>query len=747
MNMSFRDKLNCLFSSSKIKYRHKAGESLVGIPSVSRIQYRKVDSIRLVQKAEFLKDVIKKLDGYISRLPSDQDLLKDPDVGYCFPSDFTINEYIHDRAGGPVDASAVKAEMYRYVNRDPDSMNSWLRDFVEELKEKNKSGVNDYRFITGKKGLGKTTFVTFLMRSQKNFLLKNKVVFSILDYSDYKEVFSQSDKDIDWNGLTGGKIETSLVKSIMNLENELHLFDLSSSSCFQEYDSFLDAHPLFRKTDDLLRKYEAMCVSIKRDLTFKNVHKFIDPAVKEFLLFHVAKNWNFVVLIDGLDQISYDKLSDEKFGKMFHSLSEWVIMDTKFGCYEDVTCNYIVSLRDCTYNPFSYKKRPKNHSPSKHFKISPAGSEAVLVRGIRYYVRSRGEKNFWKDKEAPLVRFVKKFYRLICDSLHVRGDLAKHFNYDYREMLKYFYNCFAFVSEHVVNKNPGCFLQKERRKNRKINQEDLETFLTCLFHEDMLVELRKNWYHFVEILLLAQNESFRNHFSPAGKGLSKYPDDSRGHIDNIFNYHLSYSDFHKLRLPPLLVKVRILQITKNYISLDNLQIQLSGFGYKINNLEQTLKMLQGARMLKTSSRDNSRDLIQYSRTANSNYLLEHLAFLMPYLENVLLQTLLPRTLAPFFIPASHQHKSHWVSACLVNTYIFFKLIEWIESIEEENLKRNNSIIQDWKITPYIKHNLQTSFRAIIENDLNTPHRYRMLDLDSIFLSIEKFLTSCNAQRR
>ena len=741
--MKDSQKLLDLFSNKTIQIRNTEIGSFTDAPfQPERLPFRYVDLSRISDKAEFLAKMLKSIAYCCKNLPQKDDDLDSSEVGYLFPDDSFLKNHLENIDDTTLDETTFEKLKFTVVNITKEKVDSFLFNFVDDVTDSQKDPTsNNLRFIVGKKGVGKTTFVNYLVRKYRNQLRKNKIIVNVLSYDTLREVFTEENKGVNWKDLIIENIMSSIVCEILNLIS-IGKIRKTIFSHFDDYKKYLQLDPEIEKNITLEKKFLSLIQKINQNRGPISVIyvKKMDPTIKKFFIEKYSKDFKYLLILDGLDQLSFSAVATGVFKKFFREIQKIVIQETGLEDLENIKINYIVTLRRCTFVPFVNAKR-KNNRELDHLKLylAPSSSIKVIERGVRMFCRSKKNKERLIQHEPQLLRFVNKLHLLICHTLKIDGDLAEYFGYNYREMIQYFLNVFTYICEISLEQH----LSKRNKHNSKVGQvQQLTSFLNYLFSQRNIDFILSKSYRLLHILVLGNKDYFSNHFGfeytqeADIEALDHKAENwKRGHFDNLFNYHLFEEDFEQNKIHPILVKVRILQYCNEYRTSKSIQNFLHEIGYTIHNVMKTLEILIHSNYLKTCGNRNGGIGIFYQVTKKAHYAIENLCVSLPYLENVIQAIVFPIEMRRLVQYPSRINLNQWVTGGIINVHLIYSLIRYVESLERMHGRKNSISIDDYLISDKILKNLKHDIKHIIFGD--ELHFNLKLDLSKITQTISE----------
>lgn len=678
---------------------------------------------------KYLHSFLRSVRNSFIDLPREASLINDPEIGYCFPSDQTFREFVGE---GGEEAERLKDD---FCNVSAPRLKQWLNNFIFDINESKKDKC--VRIIAGKVGSGKTTFIEYLNIAYKDYMRCRNVVCTTLYYRDF-ELRSRAMQGTEWQSFLENLFTEKLLLAV--LDDPLCRSVLESES-FQDYflrnvkrRIILTGDGNERSEEELVRQAIWLLEKIKTLLEAKkegdeaswDALQGVGSTTQTTILRYLwdCANVKYLIILDGLDQLSIDDITEGIYVDIFKAVQNIVITPGGLRGIENIPMHYLLTFRSCTHETFMAKNLREYGLQHVVRLLVPAGATTILRRAILHYVYQNREKGFISKNKEKFLKFSMSLLDIIKDAFTIQqsGELAEIFNFNYREMLRYIIEVYTFVSQDILQESGA--------------PEDLEDFITQLLIANERRQYHKKRYRFMEVFLLASKKGFENYYD-SGKDII-HRDTNVGFVDNVYNYHLRMSPGDKL--PPMLVKIRILQILieGEYQNYENIQRKLVQLGYALKQpeLKRTLRLLQGAGLVKVRF---YQDELNYNATRMGTHLVRKLCNELVYVENVAHTTLFPSCVAGSLISIFKEDLEEWIMASIFNAFIFFQYLTFVERLEQNHAQEGEGqeMARRFAVSKSMEQNLENSLRGIL-----TQGRYdRSISIKSIKSRLDGLLRS------
>ena len=679
-------------------------------------------------------------------IPSTQD---QPYHGYTFPDDDDIKLFAEANRHNVTNGEDISFND-AIANKSPNDIDRWLNEFFANIRKKSKKNddYQSYVICAGKVGSGKTTFIKYLTLNHDYFFKKNNILPVVLYYKDWK---LESDINYDtkekWRNHIDNVILFNLYKTLSEneevkaivLDKKFKDFFIEEqlSHIFIEIDN--SAPNIIVNQEELVKRAE-----IEYRIIINLVHNFgemrfrkVKDSIKINLLNYLTKIGKTIfVIIDGLDQLSIGGINEGKYKYLFETLSS-IALDSPHNEWEtQIRYTFLFTFRMCTYSTFNEKCQSENYTPCKVYPIVPANIKRLLYHAIENITTISGNPAY--DEYKPLicqyifnlVDYLKREFDLTHDH-----ELTALFNNNYRELLNFIIECNKYLCSKVL-------------RGRVYN--DLESLLTQLI--DILTTSSFKKYEIFEILILRDKSTFQNYYDFA-RG-TKHSFDSimhkntnRGFVDNLYNYTQNH---YGAKIHPLLVNVRILQFLKRngYSTETEITRFIESLGY-ICDISSTLKHYSGSGFIKirtknkeiTEQNPNPTPQYIYGITGLGNFAIKTLVYTSYYIEYVVHHTLFPENICCDIHALYQDDIPEWIEWSLVNLFIFYNYVSYIEQTEKINLPNIDELLPDRKLAPKIKQSIIDSLSRV------TPYETApRCDLEKVNAIIENIINCWKLKR-
>ncbi|MBR9971711.1 hypothetical protein [Magnetospirillum sulfuroxidans] len=661
------DELKKLYSSRRIHLsRSQLSENAkINRPRPSDLNPRAQDRYGendITDVFEYTNDFFKNTERCLFKLPPGREVFN-KEYGYCYPSDKHVENFTHQ-------------EGYRgHINRSERSVDDWVCNIINKINLNNISKTEQYlphiEFITGKVGSGKSTFVNFFSEGYRDKFIENNILFTLIPHDLFSSKISA---DRTKQALTDDIRYIEITKTIQR----------SIAASFSQNDILINKIGGREKARD---DFSEFCKNKGAAFDKKDLHSVVYPntPVGENTLrslsylpqFLAIKGIKFLVSIDGLDALSFGSIVKGEYTQLFNDLAT-VIFGEKQRHHTIPHTNYIITLRDCTYETFvcAHSERLRRVEQRK---LVPCEFNTLLRRGVAYFIQhDKSEKSFWRGREDSVEWFWRKLLETMSKALGIKNDeeISKFFDYNHRQLMESVIEVATFVLSGTI-------------KGKDSEFKDIFDLFEYIKRDGSYLS-SSSQYDIFEAFLIRDRIGFFNKVQ-LGK---KYSHDIFGAtVDNLFNYHLDHKD--QIDIPNfLLIKVRILQYLdkiNDYCDIESIDELLKCLGYHCsrNELTDIMEILQAGGFVKIVYKN---DKYTYS-ISNFGYIaINRMLFNMRYIENVILDTFVPRILSSKF-KGQYKHNSvvsisRWIEQSLINTFLFLQVIMEIERAECEIFEKN-----------------------------------------------------------
>lgn len=488
--------------------------------------------------------------------------------GYIYPSQDSIDYYISKQ---PLTQNEKEHEKESVLNKDFQTIHNYMNHFVEDIQNNFEAVRHKVKFITGKVGSGKSTFVNYLNVYFKDELKSQKIIFSKIIYEDLK-LEDYSDKYNIENNFANN------IKSIIFKKIITACFDLGLIKQIDDWSFLTDRDhdlSLIRRIVNSNLWNNSEKVDKLDEMDELNIETL-------FRYFYIEKEFRFLVVIDGLDKLD---------PRLIHHFRNYIdiIQDVIYNdILPDMTVSYILTLRSCTFAEF------KRQNVSTKILVPPKEID-IINEAIRKLA----------DKNSFYKQFYEQFqniFEVILKQLEINFECKKFnktvieiFDYNFRLLLRYLHHIICFTVDSFAEKS---FYDRRKIILTKDQHSDFQTFINIVTSnhcEEIKELLEKKSYVLDDILLLKHSIRYTPLYQIKNKKDNKYDLmltrydgakfltlDSISFFDNIYNYTLSSEMFDKKSVFPLLVKIRILQIFdffNRYCEPKEIEHELKLLGY------------------------------------------------------------------------------------------------------------------------------------------------------------------------
>mgnify|MGYP001172642810 CR=1 FL=1 len=689
----------------------------------------RIPSFRFTSTFGHVESFLDDIDQYISRI--DKNDLLDEKRGYQFPSKETIDKYHHDYD---------LHQNEHFVNENSNSVVSSAKRLANRLFDKNLR--YDNVCITGKVGSGKSTFIQiFLSKLLDDSSEERTVCYALITYEEFNNHFRSNLSKEDWKECFELSILNQVIFQAFNNKPNNNKTGIKMKK-------WVDTISIFRKFDEesieILKNFSTLLT--KEDFSdswngifVENLDVLIKKAVLNFLLEDIEfnKKLKIVIVFDGFDAFSLDKIINKNYEAIVKYLSETIFTGGKVLGLRKEHYSCVISLRDCTYSRLMKMLNAEDGIHIDRWRICPPGVKKALHRGIRAYfnyLTNRDIKNAQNDSIKKTIQGenskLEENFLLSFDNIHEEikrffksddDDVVKIFDQNYRKMKSYY----ILVLKQLVSD----IIKDEGQKKKE------EFFATITASKRIGAIIGK--YDFLELLLLRDGKVFFNFFSDIDYdefGIHAEGNVGKGLIDNVFGY--SFSKFNDIaKIPISLIKIRILQFLikeKHHVKAEEVIGELKKMGYivKEDYMHHILHMMGEVGFVKNRFSDEAK-MIVYQNTALGAYVIGELIKNNRYIEHVIQKSLLPKNLVKIMHPLckySFEEDSiiKWIFYSAINIYIFINYIYLIEKKEIESyankydVKEYNSFYSLKKDFNFLIDSLNKVFRSnfVTKNSIN-----------------------------
>jgi hypothetical protein len=642
-------------------------------------------------------------------------------------------------------------EDFGYINHTVAGASNWL---LNDLAPKIKASNRDYVAIgIGEPGSGKSTLFKYLLNRHRIELLSQRIVFSRFEAMKFKELC---------RGVKDFETDTArLVTAIFEYLSFILLRDLLFHTAYSHSPDGtqrrleLSAWTPHGKLADLLDRliaprlprtkytegdyhqaFEALSESLAVDGLRDKFLLKINADIRMAIVDHYASLFDFVVMFDGLDLISFE---DSLFDKEnFHLLLVLVKTFARRGSAtlssdpkSSIRFSSVFLLRRNTYsNFFERAKAELTLTKIDQFEIGPVGARAAAINAV-HRAAYRWKKKLVEKKRAEEIIGAQNIalaldvcLRYIGASLglgHRDASLLRLFNGNVRDS-------FQFIARVA-----GWMLWNGYESGKlSTGNPKLEPAVEFIVSRDARKMLAQRGYRLVEFLLFYRGPSFESAVTlvsdPSGfeSPYESFGNDKKrshlssnakyfGFIDNVFNYHQtrhkSKNDAHCL-----LEKIRLLQSldSENWTPLSALaDLVHNTFGYRFQSdadFRDVIFILLKGGFIRLNILGGQ---LVVQRTDRASILLERLVYKNIYLEHVFHRTLFPRV----FLSQSRDSPRYsdalgWPLNSIRNVFCFLTYIRFVE----DNRANDVSVPQEFRIAQKIETSLWESIDRILHRN-------------------------------
>lgn len=650
----------------------------------------------------FLKDFIDKLQVKIIDSLNDN---KDDDYGYIYPKSKFTKNYTDQNILNTSSESTL--QFIRNLKKDINSLNSLHSNEI----------LSRYRLkiITGKVGSGKSTYIRYLYKKFNQDLFKENILFTIVNYSDFK-LEDYTDQDVIRNTFTTNIKKLFFKKTIETYIKVLGMDKLNNLRFLSDYDIENNSN-----IEDLRRVLNDTTLSeneiVNKIEELDSISLSAEYLTKIFKYIYSKLEYKPLIVIDGFDNLDPQLIKNFTF--YIKNLKEIIYTSI----IDNFNITYIMTLRNCTFEEFQIRYIPQ--------RILVAPSESCIIKKT---IKSLAiENQFIRRHQNTFI----EIFELIIKRLEINFNTMSYgkspiefFDFNYRLFLTYLYNILCFIISHFM------------KTFNLIDTTDeilFDEFIVYLSTNDYskLKELLKSKSYILDDILLLKNYSryrvlYKIDVKYASKtylidtiknnGVEFKNQDNISFFDNIYNYTLTKELFTQDSLFPLLVKVRILQIFKfqsTYSSEKDIKEKLQKLGYKTEYFKSIIEDLHNSKFIKVKNGEDSsnKNIFKYDITNRGLLTIDILSKKNIYIQHIIPFCLLPensenyiQSYAPY-----REHKDDAVRIAIINSIYFLNIIRIIELEELKIYKNFENKEQTYNLFPIKKYLIYNDMRAEIKN--------------------------------
>lgn len=638
----------------------------------------------------------------MKELPPNDDKLDDVNIGYVIPSKDVIQEFINKNG----QSSDLLEE--RIINTSVENIEKFSKDITADIicGDSDLAVRNRVKFITGKVGSGKSTFIEYFARKNKQQFVEKNIFTMIVTYEDIAlEEFHESIiENIELNNFEKEKLFKKHIKEILYQKIIEEYFMLVQQKRIRLL-FYKD-----RKFRDVFA--QNVCVLLSQDESIRSAKDKAKYIKANFLeqMSSIVKyimndlHYNFLVYFDGFDILN-PKLINEFDFYVQH------VKDIIYTSIEDgLDIYYILTLRNCTFQKFMLDGVVKYH-------LIPANEDKIILRSLRLVAKENRFVNKYLDQfENMFKRIMKKLEQNL--SFDKYKSIVEIFDYNYRLLLDYFF----YVVCYVIFEYTGKIKESENTiKQFKQLVDDIsindyvtfEKFLESKFYTLNNILLNKNkLFHTPPYKISIENTKDKLYSieSSIDEGRFRHNKNSLSFLDNIYNYLLPRKYFQENSVFPLLMQFRLLQILDKYdntydpyMNLDTINDVLKQLGYKTKYLISIINNLINSKLIKfVFDKDDKK--YKYAIRNRGRLVIKNLGLLSSYVDTTAPYMLLPKNIVDK-ININGKVASDFAYNDILNTYIILNLIRDIEVYE---LKNNQKLAKEYSIADNFQKNVEST---------------------------------------
>lgn len=665
---------------------------------------------------------------------------------YIFPQIAKIGEY----------ALEGNVSVDKIVNINEVSVSNFADELIEHLRI-GSNDVNYVKFLTGTIGVGKTTFLKYFSKTQKNHFLKNNVILSRIKFLDIEA------------GIKSNKSNNQFTELDVFLDEILGClvrdFCDSLDRC-RDKDVFPNQTKLaklLKATDDVLEvlasKENQNINDILVELAANKSYLRRIPREDRIRLIEFAKNagFRFCIILDGFDAMNPEEI------QLFGNKSSV----TFFDCLSSIIKNelsvnsdlgelitsldklFLVAVRPLTVtqleNDVTIDTDFHHLFDSEHAHVVGTDVYGAVKARLKVYFSINKHSSKQSDEFIDRIIEITKIVMTRLYQEHEKiepGRFLSLFNHNVRDkftFLKAVQNLILYKIELYHSSLQDKIL--DEKDKRKMDLKDLYGYI-----ENNATEISINIYEIQRLLILNKDGYYKNYFRKDTERQPLKAESNRGQFDNIFNYHVrktfsNEGDKYAFSQDPFLGKWLILQFLKK---TNDTQIQLKEeledvyqvLGVQVIGLEDWFKDnfhftrldMQNLRILIRSgliAADMNEGTIFLKITTKGKFVIEELFNTNIYLEHVALNCIVPTFISDVIRPPNDSINRIWgrlsiSNVCVLISYSRQVLVESMNDHDEDFKNYLLSIIRDNSSL-----NIARAFSGIItEGIINQPENYR-----------------------
>ncbi|MDR2548979.1 MAG: hypothetical protein LBD10_02050 [Desulfobulbus sp.] len=572
-----------------------------------------------------------------------------------------------------------------YVNISEKCIDSFVEYlcYLSHLPKDNELTKNTHKisFLTGDYGEGKTFLINYVLSTKQHIFDKNKCINVKIDFADSENIGSK-------------ELEIAISKkTIRILKDKYFSKNIFSIANLDRYLTSKDVPQQFIKK--IINYFEG---NYSHDIGNKNAVKIFNK-IKEFIIYKENNregfNYSFVFIIDGMDNVNRDTLSQRRFYDKILQIKEFIkkkISDS----------SYLIVMRPESHK---YLERQCNEgmpqiNDFRNFNLLPVDPYRIIEKKFNVFdnfLTSENDDSYIKrlpnnnNKFKPILSKFKNFlFQYLSYSFNKDGDenvfsLENLFNNNNRDIM----NAIYIISRDIFSKI-------ENNSNVKNCEDAIVELNKIIDNEPTYDEFIKKYYHLFHRSLILN----KRYYALEQYGYEFYKDsvnddlekmDSRGiESDNVIPYFkpLRYNNFdERSKIPNVfhvkspfnynsesmlsnlekrdikcfcrsesegtcvhsvfLIKFRILQFynyytsvidPKVYLPLEDAIAEISHyFKYPVNCIKYETDMLYSLQCINKlkKNHDESRNNPLFKISKLGEFILNNLIFSYPYIENIL----------------------------------------------------------------------------------------------------------------